>query len=321
MDIINEIQRVISLEADTIVNLRKSIGSEYKKAVEMLHKCRGKVILTGIGKSGIIAKKIAATMVSTGTQAVYLHPAEGIHGDLGIVQKNDIIIALGKSGESNELTGILLTIRKIGARVIAITAENNSTLAKNSDIVLYTRIEKEACPFNLAPTNSTTAALVVGDAIAITLMRLSGFKRRDFALYHPGGRIGKRLLLTVRDIMRSGENNPVIGIDDTVKNMLLTITKKMTGAVSVIDGNGKLKGLVTDFDIRKVVEREENIFKKKISDIMKKNPICVNERAKALTALEKMEKRAKPISLLPVVNNSNKVVGIVHIHDIMARGI
>ncbi|MCX5782700.1 MAG: KpsF/GutQ family sugar-phosphate isomerase [Elusimicrobia bacterium] len=321
MNIIKEVLKVIEIEKKTIEDLSRHIGKEYKKTVEMIFKCKGKVIVTGIGKSGLIAQKIASTFVSTGTLAVYMHTADAMHGDLGIVEKKDIVIAIGKSGESNELLAILPVIKKIGAKVISITANSSSTLSKYSDVILYTKIEKEACPLDLAPTCSTTAALVVGDALAVALMKMRHFKKKDFALYHPGGKLGKRLLLTVGDIMRSGERNPVIKINDTVKNMLFTITEKMSGAVSVVDKNGKLKGLVADYDIRKTIERGENLFKKKISEIMKPDPLYIFPNIKASKALEIMENRDKPISLLPVVDKNKKVIGMLHIHDILAKGL
>ena len=321
MDIIKEVLKVVESEQNAIADLAKHVGIEYKKAVEMLFRCKGKVVVTGMGKSGMIAQKIAATMVSTGTLAVYLHPADGMHGDLGIVKKSDVVLAIGKSGESDELLGILPVIKKIGAKVISITANRNSTLSSYSDVVLYTRVLKEACPLDLAPTCSTTAALVAGDALAVTLMKMRNFKKKDFALYHPGGKLGKRLLLTAGEIMRSGERNPVIGINDTIKNMLFVITEKMTGAVSVVDKKGRLIGLVTDYDVRKVIEKGENIFKKSIKEIMNADPQYIYPSEKASKVLLFMENREKPISLLPVVNKNKKVIGMIHIHDILSRGL
>ena len=210
MDISVEIKRVIELENQTLTRVLESVGPPYEEAVQMIHQCSGKVILTGMGKSGLIAQKIAATMVSTGTPSMFMHPAEGMHGDIGIAQAKDVIITISKSGESDELIALLPAIRKIGAKLIAITAKSESTLAKYCDVVLLTPIEEEACPLNMAPTCSTTAALVVGDALAMALMKLRDFQPEDFALNHPGGQLGKRLLLTVSDIMRSGNANPFI---------------------------------------------------------------------------------------------------------------
>src|SRR3989339_509208 len=320
MNILKNIVEVIESEIGTLKVLKKNVAVPYKKAVEMIYRCRGKVIVTGVGKSGNIAQKIAATLVSTGTSAMYLHPTEGMHGSLGVVHKNDVIIAVGKSGESEELLGILGPIKKIGAKIISITANLESTLAEHSDIILYTPIKQEACPLNLSPTNSTTAALVIGDAIAVTLMKMRKFKSEDFGLLHPGGIIGKRLLLTVGDIMRSGEDNPMILLNDSVKNMLIEITKKRCGAVSVIAQNQKLLGFITDYDIRKILEKREDIFSKKIKDIMNPKPIFVYSDIKAVDVLGIMQNREKAIVVLPVLNRKKKVVGIIHMQDILAKG-
>ncbi|MEW6556129.1 MAG: KpsF/GutQ family sugar-phosphate isomerase [Elusimicrobiota bacterium] len=319
MNILKNIKDVIENEIETLKIVRKDVDLSYKKAVQMIFNCKGKVIVTGVGKSGNIAQKIASTLVSTGTPAIYLHPTEGMHGSLGVVHKNDIILAIGKSGESDELLGLLPSIKKIGAKIISITANLEGILAKNSDVVLFTKIGSEACPLNLSPTNSTTAALVVGDAVAITLMKMRKFQSDDFALLHPGGMIGKQLL-TVGDIMRTGENNATIRIDDSIKNMLLEITKKRCGAVSVINKNQKLLGFITDYDIRKILERKENIFTKKIKDIMNPQPIFVYSDIKATDALNIMQNREKTIVVLPVLNRRKKVVGIIHMQDILAKG-
>lgn len=321
MNILKNIVEVIESEIGTLKVLKKNVATPYKQAVEMIFKCKGKIIVTGVGKSGNIAQKIAATLVSTGTSAMYLHPTEGMHGSLGVVHKNDVIIAVGKSGESEELLGILPSIKKIGAKIISITANLESTLAENSNIVLYTPIKEEACPLNLAPTNSTTAALVVGDALAVTLMKLRKFKSEDFGLLHPGGVIGKRLLLTVGDIMRSGEDNPTIKINDSIKNMLIEITKKRCGAVSIVDKNQKLLGFITDYDIRKILEKREDIFSKKIKDIMNPKPIFVYSDMKAIDVLAVMQNREKAIVVLPVINRKKKVAGIIHMQDILAKGL
>ena len=321
MNILRNIVEVIESEIETLKVLKKNVAVPYKRATEMIFKCKGKVIVTGVGKSGNIAQKIAATLVSTGTSAMYLHPTEGMHGSLGVVHKNDVILAVGKSGESEELLGILGPIKKIGAKVISITANLESTLTKNSDIILYTPIKQEACPLNLSPTNSTTAALVIGDAIAVTLMKMRKFKSEDFGLLHPGGIIGKRLLLTVGDIMRSGEDNPTIKLNDSIKNMLIEITKKRCGAVSVIAQNQKLLGFITDYDIRKILEKREDIFSKKIKDIMNPKPIFVYSDMKAVDVLAVMQNREKAIVVLPVINRKKKIAGIIHMQDILAKGL
>jgi|CXWL01.1.fsa_nt_gi arabinose-5-phosphate isomerase len=321
MDIRSELLRTIALEEVTLSRLRGAIGREYEDAVNAMHNCQGKIVITGIGKSGLIAQKIASTMVSTGTPAIFLHPAEGMHGDIGIVHKDDIVIAISKSGESDELIALLPSIRKIGARLIAITAKQGSMLAKSAEIVLVTPIEEEACPLNMAPTCSTTAALVVGDALAITLMKLRNFQPEDFALYHPGGQLGKRLLLSVRDVMRAGDANPVIQSTMSVKEMLFEITSKRAGAISVIGADRRLLGLVTDYDIRRALEKWGNVFAITISDLMNKAPTFVYDDEKAIRALEIMENRDKPFLVLPVLNRQEEVIGMVHLHDLVAKGL
>jgi arabinose-5-phosphate isomerase len=287
----------------------------------MVQACQGKVILMGVGKSGLIANKIAATMVSTGTPAVFLHGSEGMHGDIGIVANNDIVIAVGKSGESEELLALLPFIRKIGARIISITAKAESTLARGSDIVLITPIEEEACPLNMAPTCSTTAALVLGDAMAMALMKLRNFQPDDFALFHPGGQLGKRLLLTVGDCMRGDEANPVVDLLQSIQAMLCEMTSKRAGAVSVIDDQERLLGLITDFDIRCALENGQDLFALTIAEVMNAKPSWVYADEKAIDTLELMEKREKPISVLPVLDRQEKVVGMIHLHDLLSRGI
>ena len=321
MDILEELRRVIRLEAQALTNLEQSIGSQFEDAVQMLQACRGKVILLGVGKSGLIANKISATLVSTGTPAVFLHASEGMHGDIGIVGKDDIVLAVGKSGESEELLALLPFIRKIGARIISITAKLESTLARGSDLVLITPIEEEACPLNMAPTCSTTAALVLGDAIAMALMKLRNFQPDDFALFHPGGQLGKRLLLTVGDCMRQGEANPVIDLSQSIRTMLCEMTSKRAGAVSVIDSESRLLGIITDFDIRHILEQGKDFFSMTIAEVMNEKPMLVYEDEKAVTALEFMEKRDKPISVLPVLDRQEKIVGMIHLHDLISRGL
>ena len=321
MDILAEINRVIELEGRTLDRLRESVGPVYEQAVRLIFRSQGKVILTGIGKSGLIAQKIASTMVSTGTSAMFLHPAEGMHGDIGVVRRDDVLIALSKSGESDELIGLLPAIRYIGAQLIAVTARVHSTLARSSDIVLLTPVEEEACPLNMAPTCSTTAALVLGDALAMALMKLRNFQPDDFALYHPGGQLGKRLLLMVGDIMRSGDANPVISVTASISSMLCEITGKRAGAVAVIDDNHQLLGLVTDYDIRRMLEKGGDILTMTIPEVMNEKPTFMYADEKAIRALEIMENREKPFLVLPVLDRQAKVVGMIHLHDLVARGL
>ena len=321
LNVLAEIRRVLELESRAIAGLQKNLGPDYEEAVRVLFSCKGKVVVTGVGKSGIIGQKIAATMVSTGTPAMFLHSADGMHGDVGIIQKDDVVLAIGKSGESEELGSILPVARKIGAKVISITARLKSTMVRNSDLILHTPIEEEACPFNMAPTTSTTAALVVGDALAMALMKLRDFQPKEFAVNHPGGQLGKRLLLTVGDLMRAGEDNPVIHVSADAKTMLSEITRKRSGAVSVVDSAGALVGLVTDYDIRKILERGDDPFSIPVNEIMNPSPDFVFEDENAYYVLEKMEKRDKPISLLPVLTREQQVVGMIHLHDLIVCGL
>ena len=321
MDILEELRRVIRLEAKALNHLEESLSSRFEEAVRMLQACQGKVILMGVGKSSLIANKIAATMVSTGTPAVFLHGSEGMHGDIGIVAKDDIVIAVGKSGESEELVALLPFIRRIGARIVSITAKVESTLARGSDLVLITPIEEEACPLNMAPTCSTTAALVLGDAIAMALMKLRNFQPDDFALFHPGGQLGKRLLLTVGDCMRRGEANPIIDLSQSIRIMLCEMTSKRAGAVSVVDDQSRLLGIITDFDIRRALEEGQDLFAMTIAEVMNEKPTYVYVDEKAVNALEFMEKREKPISVLPVLDRQDKVAGMIHLHDLISRGL
>lgn len=322
MNILGEMRRVFELEIATLARTLEGLDGAYTEAAKLLFECPGKVVVTGAGKSGLIAQKIAATMVSTGTPAVFLHPGNAMHGDVGIIRKGDVVLAISKSGETDELLNVLLYGREIGVPLISVTANVKSSLAKASNVVLFTPVDEEACPLNLAPTSSTTAALVVGDALAVALMRMRGFKPEHFAMLHPGGQLGKRLLLTVADIMRSGEENPVLNATDTVRDMLSHITSKRSGAVSVIDGDGKLLGLITDYDIRKVLEQGLDIFSLQITDIMNRNATCIYSDEKAVKALDLMENREKPFLLLPVLDRaSGRVSGMVHLHDLVTKGL
>jgi len=321
MDIESEIARVIGIEIKGLSLLQERINSSVKDAVETIYDCRGKIILTGIGKSGLVAKKIASTMSSVGTPAIFMHPAEGMHGDLGIVNNIDVVMAIGKSGESTELNSILLSIKNAGAKIIGIMGNSNSTLAKYSDIVIDIGDIEEACPFNMAPTTSSTVTMVLGDAIAVALMKMREFTLADYARLHPGGQLGKRLILKVADIMLKGEENPLVSVSDGVKNCILKISEKRAGAVSIIDDNGKIVGVVTDYDIRKHLEKEENIFSLEITDIMNNSPVYVYEDENAFSALKTMQEREKPITVLPVLNREKIVVGMLRLQDLVREGL
>ena len=320
VDILAELRQVLDVEIEALRSVRDHLDDRFDKAVEALQACRGQIVATGIGKSGIIARKIASTFRSTGTPAVFLHAGEALHGDIGIVRPNDVVLAVGKSGESRELNALLRILRKNGTTIIAMTSNPDSAMAELSDVVLDLQIPREACPLNLAPTASTTAALAVGDALAVVLMKLKNISEDDFALRHPGGRIGLRLL-AVSDVMRKGVDNPIIASDRPVKEMLVRITAFHVGAISVVNSKGELLGLVSDYDIRKALESNQNLFALRITDIMNPSPDFITEDAKAVDALDMMRQRKKPTAILPVVNSEKKVVGMVHLHDLLAAGL
>ena len=320
-NILQEIADVIDIEIEALQSAKQQLGREFEDAVTLLAGCTGQIIVTGVGKSGIIANKIAATLRSTGTPAVFLHAGEALHGDIGLVQASDLVLAVGKSGETSELNMLLRVLKKNGAKIISITSNDSSSMAKLSDIVLGLQISREACPLNLAPTASTTAALAIGDAIAVTLMKLKNISETDFARRHPGGQIGRRLLLTVDDVMRKNEQNPVIRADRTIKEMLVEITSFRVGAISVVNEAGELLGLVTDYDIRKALESGRDLLSLKIPDIMNPAPDVVFNDDKAVDALEKMKSRNKPTAVIPVLDRNNKVVGMIHLHDLISAGL
>jgi len=321
MDIKTELNRVFELEIETLNKVNATVDGAYVEAVELLFSCRGKVVVTGMGKSGLIAKKVVSTMVSTGTQAVYLHPADAIHGDLGVLRPEDILMAISKSGETEEILNILGYVKQMDVPIISITANADSLLARQSNSVLFTPINKEAGPLNLAPTSSTTAALVVGDALSMVLMKMRKFQPSDFAMLHPGGQLGKRLILTVSDVMRTGDRNPVVHANDPVKEMLFEITSKQSGAVSVVDDDGTFMGLITDFDIRRIIEEGRDIFSTKIVEIMNNLATCIFCDEKAVVAIDLMENREKPFIVLPVIDRDHKSVGMIHLHDLVVRGL
>jgi arabinose-5-phosphate isomerase len=265
--------------------------------------------------------KIAATLRSTGTPATFLHASEALHGDVGMIRKSDAVLAIGKSGETAELNSLLRILRKQGTLIIALTSNAGSSMAALSDIVLDLRIPREACPLNLAPTTSTTAALAIGDAIAVTLMQIKDISAEDFARHHPGGQLGARLLLSVNDVMRKGALNPVIEVDSSIREMLARITEFRVGAISVIGAGGELLGLVTDYDIRRALESDLHVLEMRIADLMNPSPDWVLEDAKAAEALEMMRQRSKPIAVLPVLNKAGVVVGMIHLHDLISAGL
>jgi len=321
VDIREEIGRVLDIEIEGLQSVRSNLSNNFVRAVEVIASSKAHVYVTGVGKSGIIATKIAATLRSTGTPATFLHPSEALHGDVGIVGKDDIILSIGKSGETSELISLLRILKKSGTTIISITSNSESSMAALSDIVLDLKIAREACPLNLAPTASTTAALAVGDAIAVTLMQMKGLSEQDFARLHPGGQLGRRMLLTVEDVMRKGPDNPIVPVHQSIKEMLARITSFRVGAISVVNERNELVGLVSDYDIRKVLESEQNIFSLRISDIMNPHPAVILANEKAVRALEIMRDRNKPTAILPVVDDNKRAIGMVHLHDLISAGL
>ena len=321
VDILKEMASVIDIEIEALLCVRDNLGAPFQAAVRMIAEAKGQVVVTGIGKSGIIANKIAATLRSTGTQAIFLHASEALHGDIGMIGRGDVMIAIGKSGETSELNELLRFVHKAGARVICITSSGTSAMAKLSDIVLDLKVPREACPLNLAPTASTTAALAVGDAIAVTLMKIKNIGTDDFARHHPGGQLGRRLLLTVGDVMRKDGDNPIISANRPVEEMIVQMTAFLVGAISVVGRKGELLGLVTDYDVRKALASQKSFNSMKITEIMNPSPTVISSDEMAVDALNIMRNRNRPITVLPVVNGKNKVVGMVHLHNLLAAGL
>lgn len=318
MDIIEEAKQVFDIEISELKKVREKIDINIEKAAKLILESKGKVVITGIGKSGLVGKKMAATFASTGTLSIFMNSAEGLHGDLGMISKNDVVIAISNSGNSDEVVGIIPAIKKIGAKIIAMTGNKKSKLGAAADVVLDIGVETEACPLNLAPTSSTTATIVMGDALAAVLITLRNFKPENFALYHPGGSLGRRLLLKVRDVMHGGIELPMGSKDEEIDSILLKLSEKKMGGVCIADESGKLEGIITEGDIRRALKDRERFFSFKASDIMTKNPIRISEDDMAIEALDIMENRDSQISVLPVVNGE-KVVGIVRIHDLLGR--
>jgi arabinose-5-phosphate isomerase len=315
---IERAKEVLKIEAQSILNLINKIDGNFARAVNMIFRCKGRVIITGIGKSGLIGRKIVATLTSTGTQALFLHPVEGIHGDLGIVTREDILLAISNSGETRELLPIISSVRHIGAPIISFTGVLSSTLAKNSDIVIDVSVEKEACPFGLAPTSSSTAALAMGDALAVALIDKRKFRETAFYKFHPGGSLGARLRATVRDAMIVGDRIPRVLTHTPARQSIVEIDRMNVGFVLVTDKKNNLLGILTDGDVRRMVSRGLSFEGLTIDDVMTANPKTINEKASLAETVEFMQK--KEITSLGVVNEKNKLKGYVHLHDIFGRG-
>ncbi len=311
-------RRVLEIEADSVRELIERVDESFERAVELILETTGKVVVTGMGKSGIICQKIASTLASTGTSAIFLHPAEGAHGDLGVLMKNDIVIAVSNSGETEEIIMMLPLVKRLGIRLIAMTGRPQSTLGRYADVVINTAVREEACPLGLAPTASTTATLAMGDALAVALLKRRGFKEEDFAVLHPAGSLGRKLM-RVRELMHTGSTIPRVTPDTEMKDAILEMTAKRLGITGVFEGE-RLVGVITDGDLRRALERGGDVLKKRVSEVMTRNPKTIQEDAIAESALRLMEEY-QITALFVKSRDTQKVVGVVHLHDLIRAGV
>ncbi len=319
MNVIKRAKEVLDIEAQAIKLLKSRLGSSFIKALEIILKSKGRVIVSGMGKTGIIAQKFSATLASTGTPSLFLHTAEAIHGDLGKVTSEDVVIILSNSGATEEMKQLLPILKKIGSPIISLTGNSKSILAKYSDVVLDVSVKKEACPLGLAPTASTTATLAMADALAVCLLEKKNFKEKDFAFFHPGGALGRRLLLTVEDIMRRGQSNAIVSEDKKVSQVLFAITRARAGSAIVVDKSGKVKGIFTDGDLRRHLESDKNLTKRAIKEVMTKNPTVVKKDMLAAEAMRILQ--AKRIDEVPVVDKNMHPVGLLDVQDLLKAGL
>jgi arabinose-5-phosphate isomerase len=318
-EILEKAKRVIKIESEAISGLLNNIDEQFAIAVETILECKGRVVLTGMGKSGLIARKIVATMNSTGTAAIYLHPTDAMHGDLGMVRKDDVVILISKSGDTEEIANLVPLLKRIKVKLIAMCTSKDSKIAQECDIFLSIAVKEEACPHDLAPTSSTTATLVMGDALAVTLLQMKQFTAEDFAYLHPGGSLGKRLSLEIREIMIKGSKIPIVKEDTDLKDAILEITVKRLGTTCVVDEKGILAGIITDGDLRRLLEKTMDIHGLKAKDIMTRNPKVLKPNLLASFALQQMENFK--IMALIITDDDNKPVGIVHLHDLINLGL
>jgi len=312
-------KRVLEIEARAIAALVDRLDERFAKAVDLLHGCAGKVVVSGMGKSGLIGQKIAATMASTGTPAFFVHPADGIHGDLGMLARKDALLAISNSGETEEVIKLLPFMKRLNIPIIALTGRTQSTLAKNSDVVLDVSVSEEACPLGLAPTSSTTAALAMGDALAIALLQKRGFKEDDFALFHPGGALGHMLLLKVQDLMHQGDAIPRVSAQASALDAVREMTSKKFGMTTVVNAKGQLAGVITDGDLRRFLEKGNSLAKAKAKDLGSKSPRTIHADALAAKALQTMEQFS--ITSIVVVDERNRLAGVIHLHDLLKNGV
>jgi arabinose-5-phosphate isomerase len=309
-------KEVLRKEAEAILSVMEGLDDAFESAVDAIHRCAGRVVLMGIGKSGLICKKIASTLSSVGAPAIFLHPADSLHGDLGMLQKGDVVVIISNSGETEEIVKILPWVKRMGIVTVVITGGDDSTIASYGDIVLNVKVA-EACPFNVVPTSSTTAALALGDALAVSLMEKRNFKIEDFASLHPGGAIGRKLFLKVEDLMHTGETLPIVYADSSMKQVILEITSKRLGFTGVCNRNEELVGVITDGDLRRAIEKYDNMLTKKAVEVMTKNPKQIHKDALATYALKKMEEHSITSLFVFEKEGDTHPLGVIHIHDLL----
>jgi arabinose-5-phosphate isomerase len=320
MGIIDEAKKVLRVEADAVLRMAERLGGEFERAAEILNQCRGRVIVTGMGKSGLVGKKIAATLASTGTPAFFLHPAEACHGDLGTVTGEDVILAISNSGETEEIIGLIPYLKRFDVKLISMTGKDVSTLSRASDVTLDIGVREEACPMGIVPTASTTAALAMGDALAVVLLTMKGFREEDFATFHPKGSLGKKLLIRVSDLMHSGDGVPMVRPETPMTETVIEMSSKRLGVTTVVDEGGRLNGVITDGDLRRGIEKWSNkFFEMKAGEVMIKDPKTIQADALAAKALAVMERHS--ITSLVVPDGDGRLMGIIHLHDILRQGI
>lgn len=312
-------KEVLQIEADSVQELKNRINEDFEKAIDILYNCKGRVIVTGMGKSGHIGRKIAATLSSTGTPSYFLHPAESTHGDSGLITREDVVIAISNSGETTELLNLLPLIERFGVKMIAMTGVKNSTLGKKSDVVLDVSVQKEACPLGKAPTASTTATLAMGDAIAICLLKKRGFTEEDFLMFHPSGALGRGVLYHVSDLMITGDRLPLVNENNDFHDTIQLISAKKLGCAILINNDGIMTGILTDGDIRRTLLKYDNTSSLTAKDVMTRNPKVILATDLAAKALHIMEKHS--ITSLAVCDNENRPIGIVHVHDLLKAGV
>ncbi|MBE0577440.1 MAG: KpsF/GutQ family sugar-phosphate isomerase [Desulfuromonadales bacterium] len=320
-EILDAARKVIQIEAEAVAALAARLDDSFAMAVEMILACSGRVVVTGMGKSGLICQKMAATMASTGTPTIFLHPAEGVHGDLGMLMKGDVVIAVSNSGETEEIARILPTIKRMGLPLISMTGNPTSTLARAGDVFLDISIKEEACPLQLAPTASTTVTLAMGDALAVALLLQRGFREEDFALYHPGGALGKRLLLRVEDLMHVGEDVPTVNVNTPLKDALYVISSKKLGITGVVDDRGDLVGVFTDGDLRRKIEQGIEVLNLPIGELMAGKPKRILRTNLAAKSLQRMEEHQITSLFVFDSEEDQKPIGIIHLHDLLKAGV